>query len=77
MRVVVYWNISMKPIFDYSDYRSYLANYYWEMKAQNPRFSYRDLAKHAGFKSAGHFTKIIQRKANISFPPAFRFADFF
>jgi uncharacterized protein (TIGR02147 family) len=67
----------MKSIFDYSDYRAYLADFYQENKAQNPGFSYRFMAQHVGFKSAGHFTKIIQGKANISVSLALRFAEFF
>jgi uncharacterized protein (TIGR02147 family) len=67
----------MKSIFDYSDYRSFLADFYTEKKAQNPIFSYRFMAQHVGFKSAGHFTKIIQGKANISVSLALRFAEFF
>jgi uncharacterized protein (TIGR02147 family) len=66
----------MKSIFDYSDYRSFLADFYNEKKAENPKFSYRFIAQHVGFKSAGHFTKIIQGKANISVSLALRFAEF-
>jgi len=67
----------MKTIFDYTDYRLFLADYYTEKRAQNPGFSYRFIAQHVGFKSAGHFTKIIQGKANISIELALRFAGFF
>ena len=67
----------MKSIFDYTDYRSFLADFYNEKKAANPLFTYRFMATHVGFKSAGHFTKIIQGKANISVTLALRFADFF
>lgn len=67
----------MKSIFEYSDYRSFLADCYREKKAKNPIFSYRFMAQHVGFKSAGHFTKIIQGKANISVSLALRFAEFF
>jgi uncharacterized protein (TIGR02147 family) len=67
----------MKPVFEYSDYRSFLADCYREKKAENPVFSYRFMAQHVGFKSAGHFTKIIQGKANISVSLALRFAEFF
>lgn len=67
----------MKPIFEYADYRSFLADFYREKKEKNPLFSYRFMARHVGFKSAGHFTKIIQGKANISVSLALRFAEFF
>lgn len=67
----------MKSIFDYTDYRSFLADFYNEKKAADPIFTYRFMATHVGFKSAGHFTKIIQGKANISVSLALRFAGFF
>jgi uncharacterized protein (TIGR02147 family) len=67
----------MKTIFEYTDYRVYMAGYYAEKRARNPDFSYRFIAQHVGFKSAGHFTKIIQGKANISIELALRFAGFF
>jgi uncharacterized protein (TIGR02147 family) len=67
----------MKRIFEYTDYRLFLADYYAQKRAQNPGFSYRFIAGNVGFKSAGHFTKIIQRKANISVQLALRFAEFF
>ncbi len=53
-------------IFDYSDYRAFLRDWYQERKAANPKFSYRLLAKKVGFKSAGFFTLILQGKTNIS-----------
>jgi len=67
----------MKSIFEYTDYRLFMAEFYAEKKAGNAKFSYRFIAQHVGFKSAGHFTKIIQGKANISVELALRFADFF
>jgi uncharacterized protein (TIGR02147 family) len=67
----------MKPIFDYTDYRLFMADFYAEKKAANAHFSYRYMAQNVGFKSAGHFTKIIQGKANISVELALRFAEFF
>lgn len=58
------------------DYRKYLKDHYLERKAENPRFSYRFIARKVGFKSPGHFTQIIQGKADISFRLAFKFAQF-
>lgn len=67
----------MKPIFEYTDYRLFLKEFYTEKRTENPKFSYRFMAERVGFKSAGHFTKIIQGKANISVELALRFANFF
>ncbi len=66
----------MKSVFDYNDYRQFLKNFYDEKKAENPHFSYRFMADKVGFKSPGHFTQIIQGKANISIHLIERFASF-
>lgn len=66
----------INSIFDYLDYRKFLKDYYLERKSENPRFSYRLIALKVGFKSPGHFTQIIQGKADISFRLAFKFAQF-
>jgi uncharacterized protein (TIGR02147 family) len=66
----------MKPVFEYNDYRKFLKDFYDEKKSENPHFSYRFLADRVGFKSAGHFTQILQGKANISIHLIERFAQF-
>jgi uncharacterized protein (TIGR02147 family) len=66
----------MKTIFEYNDYRKFLKDYYDEKKLENSHFSYRYLSQKVGFKSPGHFTLIIQGKANISINLIERFADF-
>jgi uncharacterized protein (TIGR02147 family) len=63
-------------VFEYTDYRKFLHDTYTERKTENRHFSYRFIAYRVGFKSAGHFTKIIQGKANISPRLALRFAEF-
>ncbi|MGE0616139.1 MAG: TIGR02147 family protein, partial [Bacteriovoracia bacterium] len=42
-----------KPnLFEYTDYRKYLEDYYNFKKATDPGFSYRSFAKAAGFTSS-------------------------
>jgi uncharacterized protein (TIGR02147 family) len=43
----------MISIFDYSDYRKYLEEYYAEKKSENTAFSYQSLARNAGFNNRG------------------------
>jgi uncharacterized protein (TIGR02147 family) len=64
-------------IFDYSDYRQLLKDLYTERKARDAKFSYRFIALHAGFKSAGFFTQILQGKSNISLRTALSLAEVF
>jgi uncharacterized protein (TIGR02147 family) len=56
----------MVNIYDYTDYRQYLQEYYNEKKAQNPAFSYEVFARKAGFKSKGFLHHILTGKRNLS-----------
>lgn len=53
-------------IFDYLDYRHYLADLFNEMHARDPRFSYRAFARLAGSSSPNYLQLIRDRKLNIS-----------
>jgi uncharacterized protein (TIGR02147 family) len=63
-------------IFEYSDYRIFLKDYYESRKHNNPEFTYRYIAEHVGFKSAGHFTQILKGSINLSISMASNFAEF-
>jgi len=56
----------MASIYDYSDYRRYLKEYYESHKAVNPSFSYRYLAQKAGINSAPFFKFIFEGKRNLT-----------
>jgi uncharacterized protein (TIGR02147 family) len=56
----------MKNIFEYTDYRLYLADFYQEKKEQNPYYSFRIFSDKAGFKSKSFIQHIIKEKKNIS-----------
>jgi uncharacterized protein (TIGR02147 family) len=56
----------MASVFEYSDYRHYLRDYYERHKAVNPSFSYRYLAQKAGVNSAPFFKFIIEGKRNLT-----------
>lgn len=53
-------------IYDHTDYRQYLQEYYDERKAQNPRFSYAVFARQAGFKTKAAMHRIVSGKRNLS-----------
>lgn len=53
-------------IFDYIDYRKYLADYYAFKKEQSPRFSYRYFSRQAGFNSPGYLLDVVKGSKNIS-----------
>jgi uncharacterized protein (TIGR02147 family) len=63
-------------VFGYSDYRLFLKDYYESRKRSHPEFTYRYIAKSVGFKSAGHFTQILNGSINLSISMAASFAEF-
>ncbi len=56
----------MLSIYDYSDYRLFLKDYYESSKAVNPHFSFRYLSAKAGIKSPGFYKMIFDSKRNLS-----------
>ena len=53
-------------IFDYHDFRKFIADALRAIKAKKPCFTYRYIAQKIGMKSPGHITWIIQGKRNLS-----------
>jgi uncharacterized protein (TIGR02147 family) len=65
-----------KPdIFEYLDFREYLADYYTAAKANNRAFSYRYFSRKAGYASPNFLKLVIQGKRNISNDSVERFSD--
>jgi len=65
----------MVSVFDHTDFRSYLGEWYKDAKAANRSVSYRAIAARVGYSSPGFFTQILQGKTNISLATAEGFAD--
>ena len=63
----------MISIFDYTDFRKYLTDYYEDQKKGNSRFSYRSLTALAGI-NPGNFTKMLQGERNFSLTSAMKLA---
>ncbi len=56
----------MASVFDYSDYRQFIRDYYERHKTANPSFSYRYLSQKAGINSAPFYKFIIEGKRNLT-----------
>lgn len=56
----------MIDIYQYTDYRKYLREYYEAKRATDKQFTHRHIAQIVGFKSTGTFAQILQGKTNIS-----------
>ncbi len=56
----------MTNIFEYIDYRKFLADYYLEKKEQNHVFSYQLLSNKLGFKNKGFIFNVISNRKNLS-----------
>jgi uncharacterized protein (TIGR02147 family) len=63
-------------LFDYADYRAYLKDWYRERQTIDTSLSYRRLAAAIGFKSPGHFSLIVNGKANLSLKVLDRFVRY-
>jgi len=56
----------MASVFEYSDYRHYLRDYYEAMKARNGALSYRYLSQKAGINSSAFFPQVIDGSRNLT-----------
>lgn len=56
----------MPNIFEYTDYRKYLADWFEEKKKAQPAFSYTSFAQKAGFSDRGFFHNVIHGKRNLT-----------
>ena len=65
----------MANIYEYTDYRKFLSDWYTVMKAGNARFSQRCIGTGAGI-DAGNFANVVKGKRNLSIPVALKLADF-
>jgi len=66
----------MPPVFEYLDYRRYLAEYCKVAKARNPLFSNRHFAAQSGLpvSNASLLSKVIAGKRNLTLDLRFKFA---
>ncbi len=56
----------MFNIFNYTDFRKALSDFYEIEKGERPQISHRYIAQKVGFKSSGFFSQIIKGQSNIS-----------
>lgn len=62
-------------IFEYSDYRKYLADFYSQKKANAATYSHRVFARQAGLSSPSHLLMIIKGERNLSIKTIEKFAE--
>jgi uncharacterized protein (TIGR02147 family) len=62
-------------IFDYTDYRNYLSDYYKDQKANNPYFSYRYFAGKAHISSVGLYKDVVSGKKSLSRRAVAKFSE--
>lgn len=68
--------LSRPEIFRYTEYRAFLRDFYLFKKEASPAFSHRYLADKVGF-DAGHFSKILSGKRNLTPSMVLKFVDIF
>ncbi len=67
----------MISIFNYTNYRLFMRDYYLCEKKKNPHFSYRYIAQRVGFSSPGLFNQLINGKTKLSNHLMVKFSKFF
>jgi uncharacterized protein (TIGR02147 family) len=67
----------MNTIYDYTDYRSYLADIMAERKKANAHFSFRHISQFLGLKSSGFFNLVLHGKRHLSESLSHRVAELF
>jgi len=58
--------IKLKPVFEYTDYRLFLSDYYKHSKATKRSFSFRLFSAKCGFKSPNFLQLVMQGKSSLS-----------
>jgi uncharacterized protein (TIGR02147 family) len=61
-------------IFDYTDYRKYLLDFYTEQKQTKKAFSYRYFARKAGINSVGLYKDVVEGRQNLGRALIFKFS---
>jgi uncharacterized protein (TIGR02147 family) len=56
----------MKSLFEYESYRSFLGDWFQDMKEKRRTFSYRGFARKAGFSSCGFCHQVITGERNLT-----------
>lgn len=62
-------------VFDYTDYRTFLADYYRFQKKRSSAFSYRFFAQKVNLKSSGFYKELVDGKRNLSRALIVRFSS--
>lgn len=65
----------MINIFNYTDFKKYLSDYYEATKAEKPNFSYQSLANKAGFQNKGFVYNIINGNKTLSKSNVFKLSQ--
>jgi uncharacterized protein (TIGR02147 family) len=65
----------MPEIFQYSDYRLFIHDWFQEKKNNNSSVSYRMIARQVGYKSPGYLQMIISGKIGMSIAMGLKFAS--
>ena len=58
--------MELKSIYEYLDYRVYLADWFAAKKRQNPRYSHRMVVRQMGQKSPSFLTDVIKGRRNLT-----------
>jgi|WetSurMetagenome_2_1015567.scaffolds.fasta_scaffold00149_28 uncharacterized protein (TIGR02147 family) len=66
----------MRDIFAYTNFRTYLKDYYKEQKRVNPEFSHRWFVKKLGFSTSNYVLSIMEGRRNLPMDTSLRFTRY-
>ncbi|MCX6116281.1 MAG: TIGR02147 family protein [Proteobacteria bacterium] len=66
----------MLSIYEFTDYRRFLHDWFWAAKASNPKMSFRFMAMKLGLKAPNHFHLVISSQRHLSSPLIDKFMRF-
>jgi uncharacterized protein (TIGR02147 family) len=68
---------AQEPLFAYTDYRQFLADWFEQKKLSNRHFSLRMLAEQSGFKARDYLMRVMRGERNLSDEGIRKLSDFF
>lgn len=68
---------AQEPLYAYTDYRRFLADWFAQKKLSNRHFSLRMLAEQSGFKARDYLMRVMRGERNLSAEGIRKLSDFF
>ncbi|HEX2958797.1 MAG TPA: TIGR02147 family protein [Chitinispirillaceae bacterium] len=65
----------MSTVYSYTNYRTFLKDFFSSKKEENPHFSFQVFANKAGIKARDHILRVMNGQSNLSYEGSIKFAS--